>query len=625
MKQSRERVAVTGQREEKRQLNRTGIGQSKTVRLLLPCIFALAAALLLGRIFPYYYDLNDDALMAQILAGSYTGEPELRNIQSYFPLTAVLGGLYRANRSVDWYGLFLLLCQFGCLALVLGRVMACRKDVRAAVLAALAAAGLLLYHMVFLQYSVTVGMIGAAAAFWLLTLQPGETKRAWRKELLPPVLLIALGYLLRSEMMLFVGPFAALAFLIRAAQLKMEKGKKLRLMCAVLVLVLLSLFAGEAGNRLGYRSDEWRTFYRFFDARTQLYDFQRIPEYEGNEKFYQSIGLDASEAELIRNYNFGLDADLDAEKLEAIAAYAKEKAAGEKSTGTRWREALWDYRASQTTRAEEPYRMISLVLYASAVLLSGAEILRYFCRRSGFFREKGKKEKERCRESAVRLSGVLALYVLRSALLLYLYYHHRPVVRLTHSIFLAESVILLWLIGEEVRNRRKEAAGIYVLLMVLFLSAAAWQVRSAACEQEARLSKNAPYEAFLSYCREHSETVYFTDVYSTVDFSDRLFEVGDEPSNYTLMGGWAARSPLEAEKLRNLGLFTQSDSAEGQGLDEILLGNANVFVAAEADADPGWLLAYYSGKGMQAELKEEDRIGNDWIIYSVKPETEDGH
>ena len=625
MKQSRERVAVTGQREEKRQLNRTGIGQSKTVRLLLPCIFALAAALLLGRIFPYYYDLNDDALMAQILAGSYTGEPELRNIQSYFPLTAALGGLYRANRAVDWYGLFLLSCQFGCLALVLGRVMACRKDVRAAVLAALAAAGLLLYHMVFLQYSVTVGMMGAADAFWLLTLQPGETKRAWRKELLPPVLLIALGYLLRSEMMLFVGPFAALAFLIRAAQLKMKKGKKLRLMCTVLVLVLLSLFAGEAGNRIGYRSDEWRTFYRFFDARTQLYDFQRIPEYEGNEEFYQSIGLGASEAELIRNYNFGLDADIDAEKLEAIAAYAKEKAAGEKSTGTRWREALWDYRASQTTRAEEPYRMISLVLYVSAVLLSGAEILRYFCRRSGSSREKGKKEKERCRESAVRLSGVLVLYVLRSALLLYLYYHHRPVVRLTHSIFLAEAVILLWLIGEEVRDRRKEAAGTYVLLTVLFLAAAAWQVRSAACEQETRLTRNEPYEAFLSYCREHPENVYFTDVYSTVDFSDRLFEVGDEPSNYTLMGGWAARSPLEAEKLRNLGLFTQSDSSEGQGLDEILLGNANVFVAAEADADPGWLLAYYSEKGMQAELKEEDRIGNDWIIYSVKPETEDGH
>ena len=223
--------------------------------------------------------------------------------------------------------------------------MDCRKEVRAAALAVLAPAGLLLYHMVFLQYSVTVGMIGAAASLWLLTLQPGETRRAWRKELLPPVLLIALGYLLRSEMMLFVGPFAALAFLIRVAQLKEERYRKLRLMAVVLAVVLLSLFAGEAGNRIGYRADEWKAFYRFFDARTQLYDFQRIPDYEGNEEFYQSIGLGASEAELIRNYNFGLDADIDAEKLEAIAAYAKEKAAGEKSTGTRWKVALWDYRA----------------------------------------------------------------------------------------------------------------------------------------------------------------------------------------------------------------------------------------------------------------------------------------
>ena len=94
---------MTEQWNEKRQRNKESTGQSRAAGLLLLSVFALAAALLLGRIFPYYYDLNDDALMAQILAGSYTGEPELRNIQSYFPLTAVLGGLYRANRSVDWY------------------------------------------------------------------------------------------------------------------------------------------------------------------------------------------------------------------------------------------------------------------------------------------------------------------------------------------------------------------------------------------------------------------------------------------------------------------------------------------------------------------------------------------
>ena len=91
--------------------------------VVLSCAAAAAAALLIGSIWTYYYDLNDDSLMAEILAGSYTGTAELRNIQSCFPLTAMLGGLYRLAGRVDWYGLFLLVCQYGSLALVLGRVL----------------------------------------------------------------------------------------------------------------------------------------------------------------------------------------------------------------------------------------------------------------------------------------------------------------------------------------------------------------------------------------------------------------------------------------------------------------------------------------------------------------------
>ena len=59
---------MTEQWNEKRQRNKESTGQSRAAGLLLLSVFALAAALLLGRIFPYYYDLNDDALMAQILA-----------------------------------------------------------------------------------------------------------------------------------------------------------------------------------------------------------------------------------------------------------------------------------------------------------------------------------------------------------------------------------------------------------------------------------------------------------------------------------------------------------------------------------------------------------------------------
>ena len=224
---------------------------------------------------------------------------------------------------------------------------------------------------------------------------------------------------------------------------------------------------------------------------------------------------------------------------------------------------------------------------------------------------------------------ILMLFALRSALFLYLYYNHRPVVRLTHSIYLAEAVILLWMIAKALEGRKKGGIAVFLLLSLVFLAAAGIQVREITEEQNSRLAKNAPYEEFLDYCREHPENVYLTDVYSTVDFSDPLFAAGGKPVNYDLMGGWASKSPLEREKLENLGVLPPEteNCSENAGsfagetapaLDEILLAHENVYVAAETGADLSWLTEYYAAKGQQASVKEEDRIGNDWVIYSVE-------
>ena len=43
--------------------------------------FAALMMLVIGSFFDYYYDLNDDGLMKDILAGAYTGTPEGHNIQ----------------------------------------------------------------------------------------------------------------------------------------------------------------------------------------------------------------------------------------------------------------------------------------------------------------------------------------------------------------------------------------------------------------------------------------------------------------------------------------------------------------------------------------------------------------
>ena len=65
--------------------------------------------------FDYYYDLNDDVLMKDILAGVYTGTPEGHNIQMLWLVSAFISLFYRMIGTLPWYGLFLCLCHFGSL------------------------------------------------------------------------------------------------------------------------------------------------------------------------------------------------------------------------------------------------------------------------------------------------------------------------------------------------------------------------------------------------------------------------------------------------------------------------------------------------------------------------------
>ena len=88
-------------------------------------IIAVGAVAVLGVFaalrFDYYYDLNDDVLMKDILAGVYTGTPEGHNIQMLWPVSAFISLFYRMIGTLPWYGLFLCLCHFGSFFLIVKR------------------------------------------------------------------------------------------------------------------------------------------------------------------------------------------------------------------------------------------------------------------------------------------------------------------------------------------------------------------------------------------------------------------------------------------------------------------------------------------------------------------------
>ena len=182
-------------------------------------IIALLTVALLGIFaginFDYYYDLNDDVLMKDILAGAYTGTPEGHNIQMLWLVSAGISLLYRIAGSLPWYGIFLCACHFGCLFLILQRSLSfvetfCGK-IFIALTEVLLFGGLFLEHLIFVQYTVTCTLLGATAAFMFYTTDITLSARAFIKKNIPAVFLVFAAYLIRSEMLLLVLPMICVA------------------------------------------------------------------------------------------------------------------------------------------------------------------------------------------------------------------------------------------------------------------------------------------------------------------------------------------------------------------------------------------------------------------------------
>lgn len=156
--------------------DRTG---NKAAKVCGAFAFTVLLALLFAYLFDFYYDLNDDTMIKDILSGAYTGTPNGFCIQMLYPLGWCIALLYKAIPAVPWYGLFLCLCQFGVLFLIAVRLLSLmrRTGTKLATLLAEAvlAFGLFLRQFVIIQYSVTAGICMAGAVFLFLT-APGTDK-----------------------------------------------------------------------------------------------------------------------------------------------------------------------------------------------------------------------------------------------------------------------------------------------------------------------------------------------------------------------------------------------------------------------------------------------------------------
>ncbi len=629
-------------------------------------------AVLLGVVFDYYFDLNDDALIKDILAGVYTGVPEGHNIQMQYPLSLLISLLYRICRPVDWFGLYLCLAQYGCLLLILNRLWTLpgtglRRITRCALALAVTLSAYT-SHLVFVQYSMVCGLLCATAAFLILTAplmqqvdsrtNEGNPMKRWGRWNLPgdltALVLIWLAFLTRSEMCLLMLPMVAMAMLFRVLFLfgetlpetaKTGTGKKCSMKSLWVgefgaafrygCLILVGIVCLQMIHVVGYGSADWKKFNAFFDNRTELYDFQYIPEYQEHRAFYESIGLSEPEAQLLVNYNFGLDEEIEENTVGEIAAYAADHRQ-QPAFGTRLAEAVrgYVYRLHHTGFAagylypmtDAPWNILVVLLYLGIFLLGLLN-----------------------RNVSALLSAAL-LFVIRSGLWGYILMRGRDPIRITHGLYLTELLVLAGILicsnrnlavfpgdagdqtgnqigvqnGKEPGNARaalkRSGRGVSVavaamLAMTAFLYLPS-QMKVTAEEGKARVLFNQPYETLQAVCAEHPENLYLMDVYTSVgyddtymSYSERMFDGrSNELSNLLLLGGWADKSPLEQKKLAAFGQQTMA---------EALLSD-NGYLVLDVRENPDWLKAFYEERGIPVTITQTEIIAEHFGIYEVR-------
>ena len=462
-------------------------------------------------------------------------------------------------------------------------------------------------HFLFLTYTFTAGMLSATAVLLILNDGDGTGTRSEKRKVAGrepnnrqlAIILVVLAFCLRSELLLLTFPFVLLAFLFRVDRFRRENGtgKGFLLYGRILLWMMGLMVVCFLSDQIAYSRKDWREFRALFDARTRLYDFERIPSYQENRNFYQTIGLAETDVTLLQNYNFALDPKIDAEKMRLVAEEANRMEAKMHPPASRLKKAVsiyvWrlhhfvlpvSFRDSNT---DMPYLAIVLLLYLLVFLIM---------HRTGV------------------LWKLVLLFLCRSTLWTYMIYNGRIMNRVMHSLLLVELFFLIGMVLPELGKewdagkKRLSVAG-FIVLVVASLLFVPGQMQNVSGEVRKREEFNRPYEKMLASL-EQKKGFTFIDVYSSVDYTVKALGKQSllKPTKETLAGGWAAKSPLYEKKLRHFGI---------RNMEEGLL-QENVTFLAEKEEDLSWLTDYYRDRKENVILQKQKQLAGRWILWKLK-------
>ncbi len=291
-------------------------------------LFTGALAFVLFKRFTFILSSNDDVMLKSIASGNYTGKPDAHLIYIMYPLGLIFKALYSLGPGISWYDGFMVGLHLLCFFLIAYR-MGCVFERLSNKLAGLVITfGIFtimdIHYVVLHQYTLLAGVCAATAILWSATYDYTD-KNILSRIVVITMLLISLW--LRKQMFFLAFPLLVMAILFRifdkneTTSERFERFMDTLLPVGIFAGLLIISFVAEAA---AYSSPEWKTFKEYNKARTQVYDYNKLPDYYDNTSLYEGLGLSEGDYTVLREYDIVLLKNVDADAFNALAKRADE-------------------------------------------------------------------------------------------------------------------------------------------------------------------------------------------------------------------------------------------------------------------------------------------------------------
>ncbi len=586
-------------------MNKNESKKKAAINFLIAAVLTAVFAIVAGLLYSYTYGVNDDAFIGNVLMGTFTGSPDAHVVYIKYPLAAILVGLFKIFPAVNWHFALLISCFIICVFLVNFRIFNSLKKLSNKII--LSCIFMLCFwfclakQITMIHYSMCAGVLVGTAIFYFLTIKYESTKINIALNYIVAFLLLFTAYGLRSRTVFMLMPLAVVAFIYKFIKANPIFTKKNIIRWIVFPIILfIGIGEIEIIHNTQYKSDAWEEFLEFNDARTTIYDFYGLPEYEANKEIYKSVGVDKTRQYMYEQYYLEFLDGTSEDMLAQVANYQKSQFNKKLPFGKRVVKTLKELPKNIFAKKYQPISIFAIALFVLLLVLSI------------IFKNK-----------RTLLFLVLA-FIATLIPWCYMIYMNKPVERVTYGIWVANLVTMIGLIIDNVdeinehlpsidRNTLKifaKSATSSIVIIALLLGIGL-NYKKVQKYVNGSIESGHVREELEAWCEEHPENLY---IYDTQTFNTLGYDMKNMDNSFMNLvwpGGWCARmANLES----NWPKFKIKD------LEKEIVEKDNIYLVAYADIDMTYWTDFYQVNykmGTLTKVDEKTFEGINFSIYSL--------